>query len=110
MIYPPHLCSAATLPAENFLSTGQSLCVSIPCAPDDRAILQRKISLFIPPVLWLPNSPDLKYPVDYRVRGVISILVFLIRGNSVVSGVGRVRGEDLSLSAINVLVTMISSI
>jgi len=45
------------------------------CARDTVQLLTREMLDFIPPSLWLPNSPDLN-PVDYRVWGVLQKRVY----------------------------------
>ena len=47
-------------------------------AGDAVEFLSRNTPVFISPLPWLPNSPDLN-PVDYEVRGVLQQRVYRIR-------------------------------
>jgi len=56
-------------------------------APGHRAketvdLLSTKTPAFIPPTLWLPNSPDLN-PVDYKVWWVLQKQVYKVKVNDV---------------------------
>ena len=42
------------------------------------SFLERETPIFIPPTLWLPNSPDLN-PVDYSIWGVLQEKVYRSR-------------------------------
>ena len=45
-------------------------------------LLSNETPAFIPPTLWLPNSPDLN-PVDYKVWSVLQEQVYKVKVNDV---------------------------
>ena len=68
--YRNNLLGQKFLPDMRQLSQDEFFCVSAHRARDNITFLEQQTPDFIPPTLWLPNSPDLN-PVNYSVWSVL---------------------------------------